>query len=153
MKKTLKKITASLLAVLLLLCFAACGENNEAASSKTDSSSQTSSLQTESANEEKISVTLNITDLDGSTKTINTETSAPSGTKFTLYYILTANHLCDGKDSGYGYFVTAINGVVADGSDGSYWMFKDASGEYFPTGVETTEVHDGDVINIVREKS
>lgn len=137
--KITKKLTALLLVLIMSIAFAACSE--EATSSTSSPSDEVSSVETVA----KKKLTLNIKNLDKETS-LNIETTGD-----TLYDALIENKLISGEKGQYGFFVTSVNGVTADGSDGTYWTFRDKDGEFFPTGVETTQIKDGDVINIVRE--
>lgn len=139
MKKT-KKILAVLLALMLCFTVTACG--NEVASTDGIVSTQSSSSEDTVP---KIKLTLNVKNLDKE-YTLNIETSGD-----TLYDALKENNLIEGEKGQYGFFVTTFDGVKADGSDKTYWTFRDANGEFFSTGVEKTNIKDGDVINIVRE--
>ncbi len=128
MKQT-KRIVAVMLILILSIALVGCNE-------QTDASSQDGV---------KKNITLNIKNLDNLT-TLNIETTAE-----TLYDALKEKDLIEGEKGQYGFFVTSVNGVTADGSDGTYWTFRDKDGEFFPTAVEATNIKDGDVINIVRE--
>ena len=145
MKNTISKLIAVLLAALMIASFSACGKN----STESDASSEqsvSSVSDSSSTDEAKISLTLNVDNL-GEKSSMTVETDGD-----TLYDALNDNGLIEGTNGEYGFFVTSFNGIVADGSDGSYWMFKDADGEYFSTAVDSTPVKDGDTVNIVREK-
>ena len=67
----------------------------------------------------------------------------------TLRQALEENGLVAGEESEYGLFVTAVNGMTVDyDADGFYWAFY-KSGEYLMTGVDTTEIADGEQYEIV----
>ena len=54
----------------------------------------------------------------------------------------------DGSQSEYGFYLTTVNGVLADyNTDGTYWSLL-VNGEYAEYGVETTEIQSGDVITL-----
>ena len=52
--------------------------------------------------------------------------------------------LIDGEESEYGLFVKTVNGITADyDTDGTYWAFY-INGEYASSGVDSTEITDGE---------
>ena len=51
-----------------------------------------------------------------------------------------------GSDSEYGLFITSINGITADGSDGAYWSIY-VNGEYGQYGADSQPVNDGDAFS------
>lgn len=58
---------------------------------------------------------------------------------------LQAAGLLEGEDGPYGLYVKTVNGVTADfDKDKTYWAFY-VNGEYGTTGVDTTEIREGDV--------
>ena len=77
--------------------------------------------------------------------TINTD-------KSTLGEALIEHSLIEGEASQYGLYVKKVNGILADYDiDGSYWGFyKD--GEYMMTGVDGTEIADGEHYELVHSK-
>ena len=72
--------------------------------------------------------------------------------KDTVGEALLEHELIDGEDSEYGLYVKVVNGITADYDvDQSYWGFyKD--GEYLMSGVDTTEINDGEHYEIVYSK-
>ena len=60
--------------------------------------------------------------------------------------------LIDGDESEYGLYVKKVNGITAEyEKDKSYWAFyKD--GEYMQTGVDSTEIADGEHYELVYTK-
>ena len=94
----------------------------------------------------KTTVTVNLKVNEKSvTFTINTE-------KPTLGEALTEHELILGENDVYGMYVKKVNGIEADyDKDKSYWAFyKD--GDYLVSGVDTTEISDGDCFEIVYTK-
>ena len=61
--------------------------------------------------------------------------------------------LIEGEDSEYGLFVKKVNGIVADyDKDGMYWAFY-INGEYAMSGVDSTEIKEGQSYSFKMEKS
>lgn len=53
--------------------------------------------------------------------------------------------LIAGEESEYGLYVKTVNGITADyDADGVYWAFY-VNGEYAPTGVDITEITEGEI--------
>lgn len=64
--------------------------------------------------------------------------------KTTVGEALSELGLIDGEESGYGLYVTAVDGVALDyDKDGMYWAFY-INGGYAQTGVDVTEITEGD---------
>lgn len=60
--------------------------------------------------------------------------------------------LIAGEDSEYGLYVKTVNGVTADyDTDKTYWAFY-VNGEYAQSGVDTTDIVDGDTYSFKIEK-
>ena len=60
--------------------------------------------------------------------------------------------LIEGDDGPYGLYVKKVNGIVADYDvDRSYWSFN-INGEYAMTGVDVTDIVDGDTYSFVYTK-
>ena len=72
--------------------------------------------------------------------------------KATLGEALTEHSLIEGEQSAYGLYVKKVNGVTADYDiDKSYWGFY-KNGEYMMSGVDTTNISDGEHYELVYEK-
>ena len=79
------------------------------------------------------------------TFTLNTD-------KKTLGEALIEHSLIEGEDGQYGLYVKKVNGITADYNvDGSYWSFY-KSGEYLLSGVDQTEISNGEHYEIVYTK-
>jgi hypothetical protein len=77
--------------------------------------------------------------------TINTD-------KTTLGEALLEHSLIEGEDSQYGLYVKKVNGILADYDiNGSYWGFY-KNGEYMMSGVDSTEIADGEHYELVYTK-
>lgn len=65
---------------------------------------------------------------------------------------LLEHELIAGDESEYGLYVKKVNGITADYDvDQSYWGFY-KNGEYMMTGVDATEIKDGEHYELVYEK-
>lgn len=72
--------------------------------------------------------------------------------KNTVGEALIEHDLLAGDDSQYGLYIKVVNGITADYDvDQSYWAFY-INGEYAMTGVDTTEINEGDVYQLVYTK-
>lgn len=93
----------------------------------------------------KKTVTVDVIDDKGETKTFEIKTDGD-----TLYDALIQEKLIEGEDGEYGFFIKTVNGLRADyEKDGAYWELDDEKGEMLMTGVETTEISDGDRYKLV----
>ena len=69
--------------------------------------------------------------------------------KTTVGAALLEHGLIAGEESTYGLYVKVVNGMTADYDvDRSYWAFY-IDGEYAPSGVDTTEITEGVVYQLV----
>ena len=69
--------------------------------------------------------------------------------KTTLGEALLEHSLISGDESQYGLYVRVVNGITADYDvDQSYWAFY-KNGEYMMTGVDVTEIADGEHYELV----
>lgn len=129
MKRKLSVIVCMMLAIVMALSLAACG--NKAASSASG----------------EVSFTFEVVDGEG-----NTDTFEISTDKKTVGEALLDENLIDGEDSEYGLYVKTVNGITADYDvDQTYWAFY-IDGEYATTGVDTTDVVDGSTYSFKVEK-
>ena len=79
------------------------------------------------------------------TFTVNTDET-------TVGAALLEHELIAGEDSQYGLYVKQVNGITADfDTDGSYWAFY-VNGEYALTGVDSTEIVESDIYQLVYTK-
>ena len=121
MKK--RKLVSLVLAALMLLGCLACSSAAPAASSEPEAATK------------KITFTVVADDKSEVFDLVTTEE--------TLGAALLANGLIAGNDSEYGLFVTTVNGRTADDSLQEWWCFT-KGGEMMMTGVDSTEIADGD---------
>ena len=65
---------------------------------------------------------------------------------------LTSLGIIEGEQGAYGLYIKMVNGITADYDiDGSYWGFY-KNGEYMMSGVDTTEIADGEHYELVYTK-
>lgn len=82
---------------------------------------------------------LTVTDQEGNETEFEIHTD-----KETVGEALTEIGLIAGEESEYGLYVKTVNGVTADyDTDGKYWAFY-INDEYAQTGVDTTEIKEGE---------
>ena len=119
MKKFMKKTLAAVLMTVMVMGLAACGGKDEG----------------------KYSITVEVKDADGNVSSYTGKTDAEVLSEaigdidgVTL----------EGYESDYGFYITAVNGIVADyDADGAYWSIY-VNGEYGMYGIDTQPVADGD---------
>ena len=143
MKNTVKSCTAAVLALIMAMCFAACTNNsvkkegvweNAQYLSDKEFGNGSACIEVEVKAEDK-SVTF----------TVNTD-------KKTLGDALSEHRLIEGEQGEYGLYVKKVNGITADYEvDKSYWSFSQ-NGEMLMTGVDSTEIKDGEHYEIVYTK-
>lgn len=130
-------------------------EESSAEESTAEESSETSQLKpeprtTEESGEEDASqadaetkqITLKVVHGDGSEKEFPISTTAE-----TLGEALEAEGLIAGEESSYGLFVTTVDGETVDEGNQEWWCLTKGGG-MVTTGVDSTEVSDGDVYEL-----
>lgn len=121
---------ALLLSLLLVVgSFAGCGGKQE--SSGAGSGSQAVYVASKS-------ITLTVVHKDGSQKDFPIQTDAQN-----LREALEQEKLIAGEESEYGLFVNTVDGEKADEANEEWWQLS-KNGEVSPTGVDSTEIADGD---------
>jgi len=142
MKKTLNNILCVTLSLVFIICLASCGNTIAKEGLWEDATYRKDT--TLGSGETTVLVEVKVDD-QSVTFTIKTD-------KTTLGDALLEHELIDGEDSEYGLYVKVVNGITADYDvDQSYWGFyKD--GEYLMSGVDTTEIKDGEHYEIVYSK-
>ena len=142
MKKTLNNILCVTLSLVFIICLASCGNTIAKEGLWEDATYRKDT--TLGGGETTVLVEVKVDD-QSVTFTIKTD-------KTTLGDALLEHELIDGEDSEYGLYVKVVNGITADYDvDQSYWGFyKD--GEYLMSGVDTTEINDGEHYEIVYSK-
>lgn len=93
--------------------------------------------------DEEITITVKVVHKDKTEKTFTIETRQP-----TLLGALRQEDIIEGEDQTAGFFITAVDGEVADwASDQGWWCFT-KGGEMMMTGAEATTIADGDTYEI-----
>ena len=93
------------------------------------------------------SFTFIVVDADGNEKSFEITTDAD-----TVGEALLDEELIAGEESQYGLYVKTVNGITVDyDKDGAYWSFY-VDGEYAMSGVDTTEIEDGQTYSFKVEK-
>ena len=70
--------------------------------------------------------------------------------KSTLGEAMMEHNLLEGESDMYGLYVKSVNGMIADYDTDQSWWGLYSHGEMLMTGVDTTEIADGDVFEMVR---
>ena len=142
MKKTVDFLICAVLAVALCMCMASC---NKATEADDIWSNATYTKDTELGSGAK-TVAVEVKSGDKSvTFTIKTD-------KDTLGDAMKEHKLIDGKESAYGLYVKVVNGITADyDKDKTYWALT-KNGESIATGVDYTEIADGEHYELVHTK-
>jgi len=163
----MKKILALLMSVLILtFSLASCGEEAEIEAPETTSGESDSEVAT--GDESTFADTVAAeglwkdayffadTTFGEGAKTVEVEVSAEGKSiiltvntdKTTVGEALVEHNLIAGEDGAYGLYVKYVNGMYADyDTDKSYWSFY-INGEYAMTGVDTTEIKEGEVYKL-----
>ena len=143
MKKSTQKILALLLVVIAVFSFASCG--NETPPEVSDNLLWNDAIYTEDTefiNGEK-HLGMLVT-ADGKTIVFNIYSDAA-----TVGEALIENNLVEGSEGQFGLYISNVNGMKdVYEEDGAYWGFYDRDGELMSTGVDMTELHDGDVYDL-----
>lgn len=149
------KKTSSRRKLSCILCTVLIAASALIATGCTDSSTPSPQAETSAAEtaapivvgEGQTSFSFSVTDADGNETAfiVNTDKSV-------VGEALIDNGLIEGEDSQYGLFVKKVNGITADFDvDGTYWAFY-INGEYAMTGVDATEITEGDTYSFKVEK-
>lgn len=142
MKKTFKSVSCILLSLALIFCFVSCG--NTVDESGLWASADYLKDAEFGGGETTVQVEVKAQE-QSVTFTINTD-------KTTLGEALFEYDLIEGEDGPYGLYIKTVNGITADYDiDQSYWSFY-KNGEYMTTGVDGTEIADGEHYELVYTK-
>lgn len=140
-KNGLNKLLALLLALVMVLALAACGNKaQDNGGAGDDANVVTDGTVADGATVGKgaTAFTVEVAQLDGTsiTFTVNTD-------KATVGEALLELGIVAGDDTEYGLYVKTVNGVTVDyDADGKYWAFY-VDGEYAATGVDSTDITAG----------
>ena len=158
--KNIKSILALILALIMTLCLFSCNKDEAETPETTvaDGSEAAATIAPEGlwANatyledtafgEGAKTVQVKVV-VDGKSVTFTIKTDAAN-----LGDALLAHNLIAGEESQYGLYVKVVNGITADYDvDQSYWGFT-KGGEYMMTGVDGTEIADGEVYELTYTK-
>ena len=150
-KNGLNKLLALLLALVMVLALAACGNKaQDNGGAGDDANVVTDGTVADGATVGKgaTAFTVEVAQLDGTsiTFTVNTD-------KATVGEALLELGIVAGDDTEYGLYVKTVNGVTLDyDTDGAYWAFY-INGEYAMTGVDATNIEAGAVYALKAEKA
>ena len=140
-KNGLNKLLALLLALVMVLALAACGnKEQDNGGAGDDANVVTDGVVADGATvgEGKTAFTVEVVQLDGTAIkfTVNTD-------KATVGEALLDLGIVAGDTTEYGLYVKTVNGVTLDyDADGAYWAFY-INGEYASTGVDSTNIEAG----------
>ena len=139
MNKTMKKMAALLLALMLAVGLISCGSKKGFYDLWRDAIYEEDT----SIGEGNTSFTVEV-EVEERCITVDVKTN-----ETTVGAALLANGLVEGEDGPYGLYIKKVNGITADYDiDHSYWLFY-INGEYAMTGVDSTEVAEGAVYRFV----
>ena len=150
-KNGLNKLLALLLALVMVLALAACGnkaQDNGGASDDANVVTDGTVADGATVGKGATAFTVEVAQLDGTsiTFTVNTD-------KATVGEALLELGIVAGDDTEYGLYVKTVNGVTLDyDTDGAYWAFY-INGEYAMTGVDATNIEAGAIYALKAEKA
>lgn len=131
-KRFFKQVLCIVLALVLMMALAACGE------AETGEPELITVTDGEVIGEGATEFPLTIVDADGKSLQITVKTDAD-----TVGAALVDLGVIAGEDSEYGLYVKTVNGITLDyEQDGKYWSFY-INGEYAMTGVDATAIEAG----------
>ncbi len=140
--KTTLKVTSLFLALVMLLCFAACGAKEETTGLWKDATYTADTTLGEGAKTVKVEVKA-----EDKAVVFTVKTDAE-----TVGAALLEQNLIAGDESEYGLYVKKVNGITADYDvDQSYWAFY-VDGEYAMSGVDTTTIDESVTYGLVYSK-
>ena len=140
-KNGLNKLLALLLALVMVLALAACGnKEQDNGGAGDDANVVTDGVVADGATvgEGKTAFTVEVVQMDGTAIkfTVNTD-------KATVGEALLDLGIVAGDTTEYGLYIKTVNGVTLDyDADGAYWTFY-INGEYASTGVDSTNIEAG----------
>lgn len=139
MKQTVKQIITLTLALLCIVCLAACQKNTVDAAGLWENATHRGDREF-GKGETTVTVEVKAGE-DQVVFTIHTD-------KSTVGEALLEHELIAGEQGAYGLYVKVVNGITADYDvDQSYWAFY-INGEMAMTGVDMTQITDGAVYKL-----
>ena len=155
MKQTMKHLLAAALLTVLVLTCTACNAvpSPDADTSATATATAAGDVWSTAVFTEDIGLGTGKTAVEVEVKAEdNAVTFTLHTDKTTLGAALAEQHLIAGEQSEYGLYVKVVNGITADyDKDGHYWALS-KNGEALLTGVDTTEIKDGEHYELVYTK-
>ena len=140
MKNTIKGILAFIFALVFALTLVSCNKNN------VDVWENATYLEDTELGEGAKTITVEVK-ADGQSVTFPVKTD-----KDTVGAALLEHGLISVEQGQFVMYIKSVNGIVADyDTDGYYWGFY-INGEYAMTGVDTTEILEGDTYCLERTK-
>ena len=140
-KNGLNKLLALLLALVMVLALAACGnKDQDNGGAGDDANVVTDGVVADGATvgEGKTAFTVEVVQLDGTAIKFPVTTD-----KATVGEALLDLGIVAGDTTEYGLYIKTVNGVTLDyDADGAYWAFY-INGEYASTGVDATNIEAG----------
>ncbi len=141
-----KKVSSFILCMVLIVAMAlstvGCNGSKDSGAASGDAGAQAGAeVQREGGElgEGSKEFALTVTDKDGNETQFEIHTD-----KETVGEALQELNLIDGEEGEYGLFVKTVNGITADyDADGVYWAFY-VNGEYATSGVDVTQITEGD---------
>lgn len=144
MKTAIKRTAVIFMAIILTFCFVAC---EKAPSVDKTGAWQTASYTSDTTLGEGSKTLIVKVEAEEQSITFTIKSDAE-----TVGEALLECELIDGEEGPYGMYIKAVNGIVADYDiDQTYWSFN-KGGEYMTTGVDQTELVDGDSYELVKTK-
>ena len=138
MKKIINSTVSVCLAIVFIFCLAACGNTVD----KEGLWANATYLKDKEFGKGEKTAVVEVAVADQIvTFTVHTD-------KDTVGEALMEHDLISGDEGDYGLYVKKVNGITADYDvDQSYWAFY-INGEYAMTGVDTTEIVEGDIYRL-----
>lgn len=146
--KLFSLLLCTMLSVAMAFTMTGCsGKDNSDAATEENITESDNDQTAEVLGEGETVFTFIVTDADGNDTQFEIHTD-----KKTVGEALSDLGLIAGDDSEYGLYVKTVNGVTADyDTDKTYWAFY-VNGEYAQSGVDATDVVDGDTYSFKIEK-
>jgi len=146
-KKILSLILSTMLIVAMAFSMTACG-GKDTEKPNTEVENQVENTESKVLGEGAVVFDFVVVDEEGKETTFEIHTD-----KTTVGEALLELKLIDGEDGDYGLYVKTVNGTTLDyDKDGMYWSFY-INGEYAMTGVDVTEIKEGETYSFKAEKS
>lgn len=138
----MKKLTALLLALVMVLSLAACSGGTDETTAPPETTAPAETTEAPSGNSDVTVLgegdtvfSFTVVDLEGNETAFEIHTG-----KTVVGEALEELGLLEGEEGAWGLMVNSVNGIAADwDADGTYWAFY-INGEYAMTGVDVTDI-------------